>query len=122
MNITYETFLSLYKEAKEYDDVDLYVAERGWQPWMDDIGGVDEAVKLMYKIYDLRFANVKELRAELGYTLNKYAQLFNTSQRNVERWESGERNIAPAWLSLMVYAVIGIKWKENEQTYNERNH
>ena len=33
--IDFELFTRLYSEAKQYDDIDLFTSERGWQDWMD---------------------------------------------------------------------------------------
>lgn len=35
--ITYDLFTKLYGEAKTYDSLELYISERGWQDWMDDL-------------------------------------------------------------------------------------
>ena len=34
--IDFELFTRLYSEAKQYDDIDLFTSERGWQDWMDN--------------------------------------------------------------------------------------
>lgn len=35
----YEVFVRIYKEGKEYDNEEMYIAERGWQDWMDRYAG-----------------------------------------------------------------------------------
>lgn len=111
MNITYPQFCLMYNEAKNCDDVDMYVAERGWQEWMNEFDDVSDITAILNLIYDLRFATVKDLRTALNYSQALFANTFNTSTRNVERWESGERKIEESKLNLMVYATLGILWK-----------
>lgn len=119
MPITYDTFLILYKQAKMYDDIDLYVADRGWQDWwMDDIGDIDEITSILYKIYDFRFATVKDLREALHISQARFATLFDTSNRNVERWESGDRAINKSLISLMTYVTLEILWKADKGAEN----
>ena len=46
--IDFDTFRTLYGEAKEYSgDEERYIMERGWQDWMDD---TDSAVATLRKI------------------------------------------------------------------------
>ena len=44
--IDFDLFTRLYSEAKQYDDVDLFTSERGWQDWMDNFS--TQEVKLNY--------------------------------------------------------------------------
>ena len=44
----FQLYSKLYQEALTYDDVDMYIGERGWQEWMDDYG--EDNVQLITSI------------------------------------------------------------------------
>ncbi len=48
----YTFIFTLYKEALEYSDIDMYITERGWQDWMDNYPNKDLGT-LLSSIYNL---------------------------------------------------------------------
>ena len=49
--IDFELFTRLYSEAKQYDDIDLFTSERGWQDWMDNFS-TQVVIFILNKIYE----------------------------------------------------------------------
>lgn len=84
--MTYDLFITLYSEALEYSDVDLYIAERGWQDWMDDYdGSIGEALAM---IYTLATNNIKSNRQLAGLSRAAFSRQYRIPIRTAENWEA----------------------------------
>ncbi len=103
-NIEFNTFVSLYKEAKGYDNSDLYIMERGWQKWMNDLepGTVAEVLKHIYSIAKGGFPELLK-RYE---TLRKVSNKFGIPYSTLQRWKSGITDISECTLLMMAYITI----------------
>lgn len=101
----YELFLSLYSEALGYADVDMYVAERGWQEWMD--GYPEEKLgSILQEIYFLANADLKNVREKYGYSRAEFSRLFNIPLRSLENWDAGSRKMPEYVKALICYALF----------------
>lgn len=96
--MTYELFTQLYSEALEYSDVDMYIAERGWQDWME---AFDNHGNILKDIYTLANSSLKEIRESHGYTRAAFAKEYNIPIRTLEDWES-EKRTAPIYVSILI--------------------
>lgn len=103
--ITYPTFVRLYEEASGYSNLDMYVAERGWQEWMDEYD-VDAISEILEKIYTISRMSMRELREWSGYYLAEMSRAYRIPLRTLENWNSGK--IAPPehFVLLFRYAVF----------------
>lgn len=102
--IEFNTFVSLYKEAKGYDNSDLYIMERGWQKWMNDLepGTVAEVLKYIYSVASDGF---KELLNHYE-TLRKVSDKFRIPYSTLQRWKSGITDVPEYTLVMMAYITI----------------
>lgn len=99
----YELFNQLYAEALEYSDVELYIAERGWQEWMDDCEDPGETLN---SIYSLANSSLKEIRESKGISRAAFSRMYNIPIRSLENWDSGSRE-APDYIKpLIAYTLI----------------
>ena len=58
----FELFSRLYDEAMQYKDADMFVAERGWQDWMDEYASRSDAnavSDILFAIHDLAHMDIK---------------------------------------------------------------
>lgn len=101
----YSLFSMLYHEACSYNDPDMYVAERGWQEWMDDYAD-GEIAHILFRIYDLAHMGAKELRAELGLTQKTMYELYGIPKRTQNRWEHDKHQAPPGFIPLIAYTVF----------------
>lgn len=88
--MTYKVFNSLIRDALEAENEEMFVAERGWQEWMDECeDDTDAIVSDMQNIWDLAHLTIKEMRQRTGWTQAKFAERFGIPLKTLESWESG---------------------------------
>lgn len=85
MYISFIIFTRLYNEAKDYEDVDYYIAERGWQEWMENFDP-DTIVKILNEIYGMAKEGVKKPQKQLGICRSELAMRFQIPLRTLENW------------------------------------
>ena len=51
--IDFNTFCTLYEDAKACDSEVKYVMERGWQEWMSEIADTDKIADVLRRIYTM---------------------------------------------------------------------
>lgn len=103
--MTYKLFLSLYTEALGYVDADMYVAERGWQDWMDEYPS-EKLGPLMQEIFFLANSDLKTIREKRGYSRAAFARLFNIPVRSLEDWDAERRKMPDYVKTLICYALF----------------
>lgn len=102
--IEFDMFARLYDEAKIYNNLDMYIMERGWQEWMDDLeaGTVAEVLKYIYSVASDGF---KELLNHYE-TLRKVSDKFRIPYSTLQRWKSGITDVPEYTLIMMAYITI----------------
>ena len=98
----YELFTRLYGEALEYSDVDLYIAERAWQDWMDDYENVGDVLKA---IYQLAHSTLKETREKLKISRAEFSRKYNIPVRTLENWDAAKSE-APSYVKVLIDYTI----------------
>lgn len=101
MFLDYPTFATLLKEAKEYQDIDMYIAERGWQDWMNPFDA-DEVAKILRLIYRMGGMSLRDIRTEMGYSRTDMSRLYGVASVTIQGWEYGKRN-APDYVMALIY-------------------
>lgn len=101
----YCLFAQLYNEAKEYNNIDMYIGERGWQSWMDTIEE-DKIVTTLNKIFELSKKSTAEIVKEYK-NLNKESTLGDCGipYRTLQNWSLGVREPSPYVICLIAYAL-----------------
>ncbi|MDO5572961.1 MAG: hypothetical protein Q4G60_03165 [bacterium] len=111
----YDLFKKFYDEAKDYNDVDMYIAERGWQDWMDKYSPTDDASKvaeILTRIYNLSKLSIRYLRSMLGLSQISFYETYGIPRRTLQDWESGDNKVADYLVALVAYTVF--EGEENE--------
>lgn len=106
MYINYSTFVKLYNEALEEDDLEMYIAERGWQDWMGNEDKTDEIILLLQTIHEAVRSNFISLRKMLKVSQIEMIRIYDISRRTLQTWESEERKPSDHVKKLLSYAVI----------------
>lgn len=103
--IPYELFVRLYKEAQCYEDMDLFIAERGWQEWMDSYGIIDVA-NILKKSFIISRLTVRDICDRTGLSVPKIAAKYAINQRTLERWVQGINDPSDYDKTFLAYVVF----------------
>lgn len=98
----FELFKQLYSEALDYEELDMYIAERGWQEWMEEF----PPTPTLTEIFKLAHSTLKETRESLGISRASFSRMYNISVRNLENWDSGKVTLLPYWKLLIDYSLF----------------
>lgn len=107
----FKLFSKLFDEVKEYSDVDMYIAERGWQEWMDDYSSPDssdasEIASILARIYELAHMDLGQLRSETRLSATAFSKLYGIPTRTMQSWEYKERRTPDYALRFISYAIF----------------
>lgn len=109
--MNFELFSRLYFETNDYQNVEMYIGERGYQAdWMDalDDAGVDIG-KLLTDIWELAHMDIAQLRERTGLTKKRFACLYNVPYKTLQNWEAqgAEHRDPPEYLKMLIaYTLI----------------
>jgi hypothetical protein len=93
----FELFKELYDEALEIASLELYVAERGWQDWMEGYTP-DEVAELLGCIYHLANNPLKDTRE---VSRAEFSRRYGIPVRTLQDWDLGNRS-APEYVKLLI--------------------
>lgn len=93
----FELFKELYNEALDIASLEFFVAERGWQDWMQDYTP-DEVVELLSRIYCLANNPLKDTRQ---ISRAEFSRRYNIPVRTLEDWDT-EKRTAPIYVKLLL--------------------
>ena len=108
MFVNYPTFIRLYDESMQYDDIDMYIGERGWQDWMGDESNTEKVIEILQTIYDLSRMTFPEIRSLLGFSRAEMSRQYQIKIRTLESWDSekDKKNIIDYAKGLLLYAIF----------------
>lgn len=101
----YELFATLYQEALEYTDLDMFVAERGWQEWMDNFDN-DKLGDILTTIYALANMSIKEMRESKKMSRAQFSRIYNIPIRTLENWDGETRKMTSYDKMLIAYTFF----------------
>lgn len=114
--MTFADFRRLWESADEYtpDQHDLYVAERGWQGWMDEYGEEDTSsiVRVLDAVYTMAHGGIAAIRRITGMNQLNFSVAYGIPRRSIQNWEynageSCEAREAPTYTQMLLgYAVL----------------
>lgn len=107
----FNDFKMLYSEAKEYNNFEMYLMERGWQSWMESYCTEDDynanmLVDIMAFIYKASNGGIKELCDAAGIKMIQLSHIANIPYRTIQRWASGESEYPEHVKLLVSYAIF----------------
>ncbi len=100
----FSLFIRLYEEAKGAN-FEMFVAERGWQSWMDQYDP-NEIVDILSQIYHLANTPFGEIRKENGWSRPDMSRMYHIPVRTMECWDAGQRDPQPYVEALLAYALF----------------
>ena len=93
----FELFKELYDEALEIASLELYIAERGWQVWMEDYHP-DEVVTLLSRIYQLANNPLKDTRET---SRAEFSRRYEIPLRTLQDWDLGVSS-SPKYVKMLI--------------------
>ena len=107
--MTYNIYTRLMDEAANYTDVDLFIAERGWQDWMDAEPSAEHVATMLRKIYDLSRMSTGDIRSLAGMSQAQTAVFLGVPRRTIENWDAGSRS-CPEYTRRMIAWALASRW------------
>lgn len=110
--IAFDTYRVLYYEARQYEDIDRYILERGWQGWMNSIGDADRIADLLRAVYAISkggldgVLTVEGENTKLISFCNRYVLNYST----VQKWKLKLSTPSEDRLLHIGYSVISNKF------------
>lgn len=113
--MNYNLFAYLFNEAREYENFDMFLGERGWQEWMNDYSE-ESIVPIMRKIFALGKKSTAEIIKDYK-TMCKDSFLGECGipYRTLQNWVLGTREPAPYVISLIAYAIFESRGNDEEK-------
>lgn len=93
----FELFKELYNEALNIASLELFVAERGWQEWMEDYD-TDVVVNILTDIYCLANNPLKDTRK---VSRAEFSRQYNIPNRTLQDWDLGQRT-TPDYVKMLI--------------------
>ncbi|WP_375180243.1 helix-turn-helix domain-containing protein [Enterococcus rotai] len=101
----YELFATLYQEAFGYDDLEMYIAERGWQEWMDSFDN-NKLGDILTSVYTLAKMTIKEMRETKKLSRAQFSRIYNIPIRTLENWDAETRKMTSYDKMLIAYTFF----------------
>ena len=94
----FDLFKQLYSEALEENlTQELFLAERGWQEWMEDYEP-QEVADILTRIYTLANNPLKDTRS---VSRAEFARQYNIPVRTLQDWDLGNRT-PPIYVKMLI--------------------
>lgn len=93
----FSLFKELYSEALEDTTLEYFIAERGWQDWMEEYEP-DEVADLLSRIYRLANNPLKDTRQ---VSRAEFSRRYGIPVRTLQDWDLGNRS-APEYVKLLI--------------------
>lgn len=94
----FDLFKQLYSEAlEEGQEFDYYIADRGYQDWMDDYDP-QEVADILSRIYELANNPLKDTR---NMARAEFSREYSIPIRTLEDWDLGKRT-PPVYIKLLL--------------------
>lgn len=94
----FDLFKQLYSEALEENlTQELFLAERGWQEWMEEYEP-QEIADILTKIYTLANNPIKDTRS---VSRAEFARQYNIPARTLQDWDLGNRT-PPIYVKMLI--------------------
>ena len=108
--MTFADFRRIWESANERtpEQHDLYIAERGWQGWMDEFGEEDTSsiIRVLDAIYTMANGGIAAIRSVTGMSQISFSAAYGIPRRSVENWErdsSETREGSPFFFHIIYY-------------------
>ena len=106
--ITFDAYRALYYEARQYEDIDRYIMDRGRTAWMDGMDA-DRIADLLRNIYTISRSGISGMLEVDGTTLTDFSKRYGISYNTTMKWKRDETVPAEHAMLLLGYAILSNK-------------
>lgn len=106
--MTYSQFREITLSLYDCTDLDHFIAERGWQEWMDDYD-TDRIVEILTSVWGMRENPIKGIKAAAELTNAKLSAQYGIPLRTVEEWARGAMKCPDYTSTMLAYCVFADK-------------
>lgn len=103
--IDFNTFCTLYEDAKACDSEVKYVTERRWEDWMNEFSDSDEIADVLRSIYTMTHGGFAAIARQYK-NMRQMCELLDIPYSTAQKWSVGQQKPAAYLLMLMVYATV----------------
>ena len=103
--IDFNTFCTLYEDAKACDSEVKYVTERRWEDWMNEFSDSDEIADVLRSIYTMTHGGFAAIAMQYK-NMRQMCELLAIPYSTAQKWSVGQQKPAAYLLMLMVYATV----------------
>lgn len=111
--MTYTKFREIVISLDDYtaeDSFELFVAERGWQEWMneyyDESGENDRITPILSAVWGMRENPIKGVKAATKMTNKNIAEMIGIPLVTVDTWSRGFRQTRSDYTTTMIAYII----------------
>lgn len=111
----YDLFARLYSEALEYNDMEMYVSERGWQAWMDEYYNEDvpgTVGEILLHIYELAHMDFRKMRESQSINRAKFSRKYNYPVSTFQSWEQDGKDAPQGPKMLIAYTIFNDNYEK----------
>ena len=103
--IDFNTFCTLYEDAKACDSEVKYVTERRWEDWMNEFSDSDEIADVLRRIYTMTNEGFTAIVRQYK-NMRQMCEVLGIPYSTAQKWSVGQQKPAAYLLMLMVYATV----------------
>ncbi|MGM9647128.1 MAG: hypothetical protein ACI3YH_03230 [Eubacteriales bacterium] len=107
--MTYTQFREIVLSIDDCTDLDHFIAERGWQEWMDDYD-TDRIVEILTAVWGLKCNPIKGIKQAAKHTNQSLSQTYGIPIRTVEDWSRSVRACPIYTWTMLAYCVFADSW------------
>ena len=103
--IDFNTFRTLYEDAKACDSEVKYVTERKWEDWMSEFADTDKITDVLRSVYTMTHGGFTAV-AKRYKNMRQMCEVLGVPYSTAQKWSVGQQKPAAYLLMLMVYATV----------------
>lgn len=106
--MTYTQFHEIVLSLPDCADLDHFIAERGWQEWMETYPA-DRIIEILTAVWGMRDNPIKGIKQAAKHTNDSLSRAYGIPRRTVEDWARGARECPEYTSAMLAYCVFADK-------------
>lgn len=103
--MNFKIFYELYDEAKECEDVEIFIENKKNTLELRNAQDIDIVLLLRF-LHELAHMSIRDMREYLGLPRKQFCERYEIKKRTLEDWEGGKTKVPPRFLKLLAYTLV----------------